>query len=222
MADQMIKLNKGALERSIKSVMKDMTDDIRQIRNKTPITVGKKILSLSQALVPIYTGVLKKSGRLETIKGEGVSIIYDATVEEEQKAQLASKAEGGLGRTTIYRFSITKPNQSYAEFVDRRTKFFSSAIDLFNKGEPIKFKLKNGDDFEYQLELDYSKRGGYFLSSDIIREKRAAKARRTIKENIEATKPYYSYTKETEKEHLRYISRLKKKYKRIYGRDYKE
>lgn len=228
MAEKLIEINQGVLKRSIKQVMNDLTEDMREIRNKTPDIVAEKILSLSQGLVPVYTDTLRQSGHIEH-KGEGATIVYDATVEEQRKAQ--EQMFGNMSNARIYVNVGQDPNDSYAEDVDARTKFLSGAIDLFNKGEPLKIKLKhNNKDYEYKLDIDIGKYGGYITRDDVISAKRKARARFTTKKREtqlkKQMKPYIETygEKETNKmffEETGYIQRRKreynKKYKKIYG-----
>lgn len=238
MAQISMKVDKGILSRSIKNVMSGLTDEVKEIRNKTPETVAKKILELSKAVVPIYTGTLIKSGRIETKVGRSgdTSIIYDATVQEQREAQ--EQKFGSSKNARIYITPGQNPEDSYAELVNERTKFLDSAIDLFNKGEPIRILVTKTIDgkpkvFRDKLDIEIPKYGS-ITRQDVILAKRKSRARVDIytKEkalNKERQEYIDFYGEELGKKYARkdqsvdrsYLKKRKreytKKYKKVYG-----
>ena len=209
---QIMQVDTKGIKVSTKKLMDSFTEDIRKIRNKIPITIAKKLDSLTQLFVPSYTSTLKRSGRIEKGEyGEGVVIVYDATVEEQEQAQ-----EQKFGKV-YFRNKDLNGDESYAGIVDENTKFVSNAIDVFNRGEPIKMQAFGGT-VDINVELEIPKRG-MITKEDIKTFKRKAKSNYTIKSNEEYLKSLKSSTAKARQK--KYVGKLKRRYKKIYGVDYK-
>lgn len=214
MEDLVVRLDNNALKTSIKKVMKSVSTDLVDLRNKTPKIVAKKLFALTQAMVPVYTETLKLSGRLETEKGEGASIIYDATKGEQVEAQKQKFKK-------VY-FPLNEgddPNESYADDVDANTEFMTAAVELYAHGTAPTLVLKeSGKKIYLDMDLEIPKRGGYITREDFITAKRRTKARRTLSRNISKLSGYDVDPTEQKA----YVNRLKKRYKKRFGVDYKE
>lgn len=206
MEDLVITLDNKALKTSINKVMKSVEEDLIDLRNKTPETVANKLLELSKALVPVYTGTLAASGHTETKRGRGggTSLIFDATKGKQEKAQ-----EKKFG--TVY-FAVPKgkEDESYAEDVELETGFLTSAVDLYTLGTPPVFRLKNADKPVYlKIDLELKKYGGYVT-------RRQVRYAKKIAETI------YRYNDGNEEGiEQKDIDRMKKYYKKKFGANYK-
>lgn len=206
MEDLVITLDNKALKASINNVIKSVEEDLVDLRNKTPEIVANKLLELSKALVPIYTGTLAASGHTEAKAGYngGTSLIFDATKGEQEKAQ-----EEKFG--TVY-FAVPKneEDKSYAEEVDYNTGFLISAVDLYTHGTPPVFRLKNaGKPVYLKIDLELKKYGGYVT-------RRQVRYAKKIAETI------YRYNDGNEEGiEQKDIDRMKKYYKKKFGANYK-
>lgn len=209
---QILQVDTKGIKVSTKKLMDSFTEDIRKIRNKAPITIAKKLFSLTQSLVPTYTSTLKNSGRIESGEyGEGVVIVYDATVAEQEKAQ-----QQKFGKVYFKNEGLSG-DESYAGIVDENTKFISDAIDVFNRGEPLRFQAFSGT-VDLNVEIEIPKRG-MVSKQDIQRFKRKAKSAYTIKSNEEYLNSLKNaYAKQQQK---KYVAKAKRRYKKTYGVDYK-
>lgn len=205
---QIMQVDTKGIKVSTKKLMDSFTEDIRKIRNKAPITIAKKLFSLTQSFVPTYTSTLKRSGRIEKGEyGEDAVIVYDATVKEQEQAQ-----EQKFGKI-YFRNKDLDGDESYAGIVDEETKFISNAIDVFNRGEPIKMQAFNGT-VDLDVELEIPKRG-MVSKQDIQRFKRQAKSKYTI-DRLKEDKKYFPndiYIKQA-------LRKAQYRYKKKYGVEY--
>ena len=215
MADIFLKVDDGGLKISLNEVIKNIDKDLVEMRNKLPKTVGERLLELSRDLVPVYTGTLQASGKIKKGQyGEGVVLVYDATVGEQRRAQ---KEQFGMVR---FGNEDDDPYASYAEITEERTQFMSKAIDVYNHNSKLQCTFSNMKQkviIEVPVEIPKSLRHSEYIP--LKKQFKAAKANFIIKGYEQRKKEYYGkdlygigarryqYT----------INKRRKHYKKLYG-----